>query len=90
MTDPLAVLECLDIIGQWYDARLAVAALGADEVQSYSIAGRTVTRKDLPGLRAEVEDLYAQIKGLLYNAGMVFVDNSQPRLGGRVNGGGDA
>ena len=77
-------LECLDLISRWNSIRTAVAALESNEVQSYSIAGRSVQRKDLPSLQSQADDIYSTVKALLYGAGIVLVDHRNPTIGGEM------
>ena len=67
--DELDKLEILTDIDAWYDCRVAVNALTATDVQSYSIAGRSVTRRDVPSLQKQADTLYLQIKARLYYRG---------------------
>lgn len=67
-------LECLALIADWRTARAAVSALSSSsDVQSYSIAGRTVTRNDLRVIRREVESLADQIRAMLNDGGGALV-----------------
>jgi len=71
-------LDCLSSIDDWYNARVAVAALQSSDIASYSIAGRTVTRKQLPNLEQTERMLYARIHAYLYHRGMGLVDVRDP------------
>lgn len=74
LRDDEARLECLALIADWRAARAAVSALSSSsDVQSYSIAGRTVTRNDLRMIRREVESLADQIRALLNDGGGALV-----------------
>lgn len=68
-------LECLRLIDEWNNAQTSVAALSANEIASYSIAGRSVQRKGTGELADRVSDLYAQIQGYLYGRGIVLLDH---------------
>ena len=74
ITDDIDRLECLSDIDSWYDVRLAVDALTSNSVKSYSIGGRSVTREDLSGLKAEAQELYERIKQKLYYRGAGLLD----------------
>ena len=67
-------LECLALIGEWLPMRRAVAALSSSaDVQSYSIAGRTVTRASLVSVRREADALADQIRAMLGEGGGALV-----------------
>ena len=76
ITDPGDKLEALSAIAEWYDCALAVASLSAHDVASYSYAGKSVSRKDLPGLAAHRDQLKADFKAALYGGGVVLLDAS--------------
>ena len=74
LTDTIDRLECLSYIDSWYDTRVAVDSLTSNSVKSYSIGGRSVTREDLSGLKAEANELYEKIKQYLYYRGAGLLD----------------
>ncbi len=66
LTDDEARLECLALIQEWLPMRRAVAALSSSaDVQSYSMAGRTVTRASLVSVRREADALADEIRAIL-------------------------
>jgi hypothetical protein len=77
LTFELDKIECLDLISRWNSIRTAVAALESNEVHSYSIAGRSVQRKDLPSLQSQAEEVYSTIKALLYGGSVTLVDHRE-------------
>ena len=62
-------LDCLATIDDWYACRVAVAAVQANSVQSYSIGGRSVTRQNLAQFQEQERQLYARILEFLYARG---------------------
>lgn len=73
-------LECLADIDTWYATRTAADALSANEVTSYSIGGRSVTRQGVAGLRKTESELYGRIMARLYHVGQVQVDGRREWL----------
>ena len=74
LADPEARLECLALIQEWLPMRRAVSALSSSaDVQSYSIAGRTVTRASLVSVRREADALADQIRAMLGEGGGALV-----------------
>lgn len=61
--------ECLADIDTWYAARTALDALGADEISSYTMRGRTFNRRNMGEFRTEERQLYDRIMGRLYPGG---------------------
>lgn len=78
LSDTVDRLECLSDIDDWYTCRVAVSELSAHDVQSYSVSGRSFTKKDLKSLEARERDLYAKIKARLYCAGSMLADSRYP------------
>jgi hypothetical protein len=70
-------LEALAAIDRWYNCRLAVDTLSTSDVASYSIGGRTVTRKSLPEMRNQEVVLLAEVKSWLGRGGGGLADNSE-------------
>jgi hypothetical protein len=67
-------LECLVKIDDWYAAATALADLQSKGMSSYSVGGRTVTRRDVPALERTVGQLQNEIKNVLYCRGSSYVD----------------
>ncbi len=76
LTDDIQLLEFKVALDSWYNARLALDTSTAGNVQSYSIAGRSVTRSTLTDLRQDVARLYAEMRGYLYGGEGGRVDMS--------------
>lgn len=68
-------LECLALIDSWYPARVAIDALRANTISSYSLNGRSVTRNSIGVLESAEYRMMAQIKDYLYLRGVTLVDN---------------
>lgn len=69
ITDAIDKLECLAAIDSWYACELAVSTLSSSDVSSYSIAGRSVTRKNLPELQTQAIDYKRQFLAYLGRGG---------------------
>lgn len=69
ISDSIDKLECLSLIDDWYACRVALAAFEAGDVQSYSIAGRSVTRRDTSAIRTSEASYLQQIKSFLGRSG---------------------
>ena len=74
ITDTVDRLSCLSDIDDWYNARVAVAALQGSNLASYTIANRTVTRQQLPQLERTERQLWVRINESLYCRGVVGLD----------------
>ena len=74
ITDELAGLECLALIDEWYDCRVASAALDAGTIQQYSLMGRQVTKRDSGQVSTRAAELQRQIGDLLYGRGILLAD----------------
>jgi len=61
LTDALSKAECSAFIDEYIALRTAILALSSATVSSYSIAGRNVTRADLPRLRHEADVVRGEI-----------------------------
>jgi hypothetical protein len=61
LTDVLDKAECEAFIAEYVALRTAILALSGNTVASYSIAGRSVTKADLPRLRNEAAGVRSQI-----------------------------
>jgi hypothetical protein len=69
VSDAIDKLECLSAIDSWYACELAVSTLSSSDVSSYSIAGRSVTRKNLSELQTQAKDYKQQFLFYLGRAG---------------------
>jgi hypothetical protein len=68
-------LDCLALIDSWYPTRAALDAFRSNDVQSYSISGRSFSRKDLTAMEVSERRMYAGIQDFLYMRGISLVDN---------------
>ncbi len=82
LSDSLDQLECLALIAEWYAARTAVSALASTDVQQYTLAGRSVTRANLPALRDDVDRMWQRIVGILYPGGALVDLRGSVDVGG--------
>ena len=73
LTDTVTRLECLALIDDWYACRIAVAAVQSNSVQSYSIAGRSITKHNLSDFVQMERDMYARISEHLYGRGSALI-----------------
>ena len=69
ITDTLDKAECEAFIAEYVALRTAILALSGNQTASYSIAGRSVTRNDLPKLRQQAQAVRAQIAGYVSTGG---------------------
>jgi len=76
-------LECLELITRWNNALTAFAAVTGNEIQGYSIAGRSVQRRAVSEMQGAADDLYQQIMARLYGAGVRLIDH---RFAGSIQG----
>lgn len=78
LDDDLQKLEVLSLIDDWYACRVAVAAVQANGIASYSIAGRSVTRQNVETFAQQERVLYAEIMGHLRarGAGLLSIANA--------------
>jgi hypothetical protein len=67
-------LSLLSDIDDWYSARVALGELVGKGMSSYSVGGRTVTRRDIPQLTRAERDLYQRILDVLYCRGSALID----------------
>jgi hypothetical protein len=74
ITDDLAELECLALIDEWYDCRVASASLDAGTIQQYSLMGRQVTKRDSKQVADRAANLQRQIADLLYGRDILLAD----------------
>jgi hypothetical protein len=75
LTDALDKAECEAFIAEYIALRTAILALAGNTVSSYSIAGRSVTKADLPRLRLEAGGVRSQIARYISASG-----NDQPAV----------
>jgi hypothetical protein len=61
LTDALDKAECEAFIAEYIAIRTVILGLAGNSVASYSIAGRSVTKADLPRLRNEAAGIRSQI-----------------------------
>lgn len=66
LTDTISKYECLELIDQYAAALAKQAETVANDVTSYSIDGRSVTRSSQNSMQAQVANLKANINRLLY------------------------
>jgi hypothetical protein len=66
ISDTLLNAEATYILDQYIDARTAQASLSSDGIQSYTIAERTVTRRNADMGQALINDLQNQLTELVY------------------------
>jgi hypothetical protein len=74
ITDEGDRLEALDDITRWNLCRTAIAALSGNQVTSYSIGGRSVTKQQLPSLRDQEAILLTKVKAWIGRGGIALVD----------------
>jgi len=74
VADEVDQLEVLADIDDWYACRVAVAALQSTQISQYSLAGRTVTRRDIPSIESTERGLYARIHQKLFYRGIGLAD----------------
>lgn len=66
ISDDLSKKEALHLIDRWNTAVTEQAALEATEIFSYTIAGRTYTRRNMKDGQEHIDLLQGQIKRKLY------------------------
>jgi len=74
ISDDVNRYDCLAAIDDWFLARTALSALRSNGVASYAIAGRSVTRRDLPQLERVERELYQQIRAFLGRGGAILLN----------------
>ena len=67
-------LKALQYIESWYNTFLATEALRSQNITSYSLNGRSVSRQNLSSLKAELQNLQYQIEDILYMRGIILAD----------------
>jgi hypothetical protein len=78
LTDTVEQLQVLADIETWAAARTALDALTASNLSSYSIAGRSVTRRDVPSLQNQEREVHGRILTALYGRGVMVADLRYP------------
>lgn len=73
LTDAVSKAEAEAYIAEYIALRTAILSLSSATVSSYSIAGRTVTRADLPRLRAQAVAVRDEINNALASDASVSV-----------------
>lgn len=73
ITNDIDRYDCLTLIDDWFACRSAVAAVQGNSIQSYSIAGRSVTRQNVDQFAKSERQLYARIHEYLYLRGCALV-----------------
>ena len=76
LTDAVNLLEFKVALDRWYTFQLAADSFSDSTVQSYSIAGRSVTRAQLPQIREDAARLLAEVRAFLYGGGGGQIDMS--------------
>lgn len=71
-------LDCLSDIDAWYACRTAMDALVAGRLVSYSIGGRSATKRDIPEMADIERQLRARIRQSLYVGGAAYADLRDP------------
>ena len=72
--DSLQYLQAQEAIERWYAAATAQASREASMIQSYTIAGRSISYAQFSDGRAVVEGLKRELEALLYCRGSGLVD----------------
>ena len=78
----LLLLQATEAIERWYAAAQAQAARETSIIQSYSIAGRTVTYAQFEAGRTFVDQLKAEVEAILYCRGSGLMDARNSSAGG--------
>jgi len=66
LDDDVRKYECLILIDQYVDAIEAQATTVSSDVASYTINGRTVSRREVLAMQSQVNNLKQQINDILY------------------------
>lgn len=80
LTDTREQLEALSLIDEWYLCATASGKLSSTDILSYTISGRTVTRRDIPQLAQRADELAARIRSMLYGGSSGFADHRYTTL----------
>jgi len=81
ITDALIKAECDAFIAEYIAVRTAILALSSQQVTSYSLAGRSVTRADLGTLRGQANAIRAEIDACIEGNAVLVGDLSDTRVG---------
>jgi len=73
ITNDIDRYDCLTLIDDWFACRSAVAAVQGNSIQSYSIAGRSVTRQNIDQFATMERQLYSRIHQYLYLRGINLI-----------------
>jgi len=68
ISDTLLNAEATYALSEYIDARTNQAALSANEIQSYTIAGRTFTRRDVEAGQGQVNRIENKLRALVYGS----------------------
>jgi hypothetical protein len=77
LSDSRRVLQANLAIERWYAAATAHATEEANAIQSYTIAGRSISRRAIGDLARAADTLRVEVEGILYARGSVLIDMSQ-------------
>jgi hypothetical protein len=75
LSDSRLALDATLAIERWYAAASALATAETESVQSYSISGRSVTRKITDNQRNAVDQLRAEVEALLFGGNIKLADS---------------
>ena len=82
ISDALRKAEAEYTLDVWADAMTKQAALEANDITSYSIGGRTFTRRDIAAGQQSVQQLRYNLEAFIYGT-QSLVDNNQAGAGAR-------
>ena len=68
LDDDVQKYKCKIYIGQYIDALTAQSTNTSPDVQSYTINGRTVSRREIISMQKQVDNLEARINRILYGS----------------------
>lgn len=80
-------LECELAVARWRAVQTALNALEGQGLQSYTMAGNSYTRRDIPAMHASANALRMEIRSYVSGGGSRLIDNRLSQdsfLGGRV------
>ena len=72
INDDIDKYDCLAAIDDWFVLRSALTSLQSGAVQSYAIAGRSVTRRNLPEIVNAEAVAYQKIRSFLRGSAVMF------------------
>lgn len=83
LTDAMLQAEAFEHLDAWKSARVAHLSLIAGTLSSYSLAGRSYTKRNPDELRTAADAELAQVREILghYGSGVALVDFSDGRVG---------